>query len=88
MRCGNGSSTRQGGFSLGRFELPVAVAALVWVAVALFVLVTPSDATVPTLIVVGLILAGGVYFAKMLIFNREVLDTEPGVRHFRGRRLR
>jgi hypothetical protein len=24
------------------------------------------------------ILAGGVYFAKMLIFNREVLDTEPG----------
>jgi hypothetical protein len=25
------------------------------------------------------ILAGGVYFAKMLIFNREVLDTEPGV---------
>ena len=25
------------------------------------------------------ILAGGVYFAKMMIFNREVLDTEPGV---------
>ena len=25
------------------------------------------------------ILAGGLYFAKMLIFNREVLDTEPGV---------
>jgi amino acid transporter len=70
---------KQGGFSLGRFELPVAIAALVWVAVVLFVLVTPSDASVPTLIVVGLILAGGVYFAKMLIFNREVLDTEPGV---------
>ena len=31
----------------------------------------------PVLIVVGLILAGGVYFAKMLIFNREVLETEP-----------
>jgi amino acid transporter len=70
---------KQGGFSLGRFELPVAIAALVWVAVVLFVLVTPSNATVPTLIVVGLILAGGVYFAKMLIFNREVLDTEPGI---------
>jgi hypothetical protein len=28
--------------------------------------------------VLGLILAGGVYFAKMLIFNREVLNTEPG----------
>lgn len=24
------------------------------------------------------ILAGGVYFAKLMIFNREVLDTEPG----------
>jgi hypothetical protein len=23
-------------------------------------------------------LAGGVYFAYMMIFNREVLDTEPG----------
>src|SRR3954466_749785 len=69
---------KEGGFSLGRFELPVAIAALVWEAFVLFVLVTPGDATVPTLIVVGLIVAGGVYFAKMLIFNREVLDIEPG----------
>jgi len=68
---------KQGGFSLGRFELPIAVAALVWVAVSLFVLVTPPESFVPDLIVVGLILAGGVYFAKMLIFNREVLETEP-----------
>ena len=28
--------------------------------------------------VLGLILAGGIYFAYMLIFNRRVLDTEPG----------
>jgi amino acid transporter len=69
---------KEGGFSLGRFELPVAIAALAWEAFVLFVLVTPGDATVPTLIVVGLIVAGGVYFAKMLIFNREVLDIEPG----------
>jgi amino acid transporter len=69
---------KQGGFSLGRFELPVAVAALIWEALVLFVLVTPGDASIPTLIVIGLILAGGVYFAYMLIFNREVLDTEPG----------
>jgi amino acid transporter len=67
---------REGGFSLGRFELPVAVAALIWVAFAIFVLVTPEDASVPALIVVGLILAGGIYFAKMYIFNREVLDVE------------
>jgi hypothetical protein len=69
---------KQGGFSLGRFELPVSIAALIWVAVALVFLVTPGDATVPALVVLGLILAGGVYFAYMLLFNREVLDTEPG----------
>jgi amino acid transporter len=69
---------KEGGFSLGRFELPVAIAALVWVAFGLFTLVSPREALVPDLIVVGLILVGGIYFAKMLIFNREVLDTEPG----------
>jgi amino acid transporter len=69
---------KEGGFSLGRFELPVAVAALIWVAFALFALVSPGEAFVPDLIVVGLILAGGLYFAKMLIFNREILETEPG----------
>jgi amino acid transporter len=69
---------REGGFSLGRFELPVATAALIWVAAALFVLVTPKSNFVPVLVVVGLILVGGMYFAYMMIFNREVLETEPG----------
>lgn len=69
---------KEGGFSLGRFELPVAIAALIWVAAAMVFLVTPGDASVPVLIVIGLILAGGVYFAKMMIVNREVLDAEPG----------
>jgi amino acid transporter len=68
---------KDGGFNLGRLELPVTVVALIWVACALFVLVTPSDALVPNLIVAGLILAGGIYFAKMMIFNREVLEAEP-----------
>jgi hypothetical protein len=39
----------------------------------------PGTSLVPDLVVVGLILAGGLYFAIMLIFNREVLDTEPGI---------
>ncbi len=68
---------KEGGFNLGRFELPVSAAALIWVACALFVLVTPGDALVPNLIVGGLILAGGIYFAKMMIFNREALDAKP-----------
>jgi amino acid transporter len=69
---------REGGFSLGRFELPVATAALIWVVAALFVLVTPKSNFVPALVVVGLILVGGLYFAYMMTFNREVLETEPG----------
>jgi amino acid transporter len=68
---------KEGGFNLGRFEVPVAVAALVWIAVALFVLVTPGDALVPDLIVLGLIVLGGLYFAKLMIVNRQVLEVEP-----------
>jgi amino acid transporter len=68
---------KEGGFSLGRFELPVAYAALVWVAFALFVLTSPADAFVPSLVVVALILSGGLYFAWMLIFNRDVLESAP-----------
>jgi amino acid transporter len=33
---------------------------------------------VPDLIVAGLIVAGGMYFLGMLIFNRGVLETQPG----------
>jgi hypothetical protein len=70
---------KEGGFSLGRFEMPVAVAALIWEAFVLFVLVTPGDNTIPVLIVIGLILAGGVYFGYMYFFHREILEFEPGM---------
>ena len=70
---------KPGGFSLGRFEMAVAVAALIWEAFVLFVLVTPGDNTIPVLIVVGLVLAGGVYFAYMFFLHREILDVEPGI---------
>jgi amino acid transporter len=70
--------SKEGAFNLGRFELPVAIAALVWVLVALFVLVVPAEAFVPDLIVVGLILVGGLFFLGLLISNREALETEPG----------
>lgn len=69
---------RDGAFSLGRFELPVAVVALLWVAFAVLCLVSPPDALVPDLIVLGLIVAGALYFAKLMFFNREVLEHEPG----------
>ena len=40
-------------------------------------LTVPGEARVPDLIVAGLIVAGGMYFLGMLIFNRGVLETEP-----------
>lgn len=69
---------KEGAFELGRFELPVAISALVWSAVALFVIVSPPEAVTSIVIAVGLLLAGGLYFAYLWIFHREVLETEPG----------
>lgn len=68
---------KPGGFNLGRFELPVTMVALVWVAGVLFVLVTPPDAFVPSLVVLGLLLCGSVYFAWLMIFRRSAMVTEP-----------
>lgn len=69
---------REGAFDLGRAELPVAVSALVWMIIVLFVLIAPADSLVPVIIVGGLIAAGGVYFAYLWFFHREVLESEPG----------
>ncbi|WP_431235118.1 APC family permease [Mycolicibacterium psychrotolerans] len=69
---------KEGGFSLGRFELPVAYTALVWVAFSIFALVSPSEARIPGLIVLGLIAVGGLYLITLLLTNREALETEPG----------
>ena len=69
---------KEGAFGLGRFEPPVAIVALIWVFVTTFVVVVSSASVVPILVVVGVILAGGVYFAYQMIFKREVLEHEPG----------
>lgn len=67
-----------GGFDLGRFDKPIAIAALVWVLAAM-VVVLASAATVATvLIVVALLGAGLAYFAFMWKFNRQALEQEPG----------
>ncbi|MGW6521382.1 APC family permease [Streptomyces sp. NPDC054962] len=71
-------SRRKGAFDLGRFELPVAICALVWTLVALFVLVAPGEAFVSVVIVVGLLLLGGLFFVVMLKLDRQALETEPG----------
>jgi amino acid transporter len=65
-------------FDLGRFEMPVAIGALVWSLIVVFVLVSPPGALTAVLISVGILFAGGVYFAYLFISNPEVLETEPG----------
>ncbi len=73
-----GQLARQAGaFDLGALEVPVAVVALAWLAAALFVLVTPPEALIPALIVVGLLGLGGIYFLYLLAFDRAVLQQEP-----------
>ena len=37
-----------------------------------------GDALVPVIIVVGLLVVGCLFFLWLLIFRREVLETEPG----------
>ena len=69
---------KEGAFNLGRFELPVAISALLWVVCALFVITVPKEAFVPDMIVVGLVVAGALYLLGMFMFRREVLETEPG----------
>jgi hypothetical protein len=58
--------------------MPVAISALIWSAFAIFVIVAPSSARVPLVIVLGLFFIGGLYFFKLWKFDREILETEPG----------
>jgi Flp pilus assembly protein protease CpaA len=51
--------------------------ALLWLLLALIVLVTPGEALVPLLIVIGLLLVGGLYFLGMLMFDRKSLWIAP-----------
>jgi amino acid transporter len=69
---------RPGGFDLGRWEWPVAIGALVWVVVSLFIVVASSTTPAPIVISVGLCAAGLVYFAYMWKVNPDVLEHEPG----------
>ncbi|HTY28953.1 MAG TPA: amino acid permease [Mycobacterium sp.] len=65
-------------FDIGRFEMPVAIGALIWSAIVVFILVSPSEARTAVFIALGLLLAGSAYFAYLFVTNREVLETEPG----------
>ena len=67
-----------GGFDLGRFDVPVAVAALVWVVISLVTVLLSSTTVASLLIVLGLLATGFAYFVYMWHFDRDVLEHEPG----------
>jgi amino acid transporter len=69
---------QEGAFDIGRFDLPISVAALAWSISAIVILLSPAGALVPVIIVAGLLVVGGLYFAYMMLLNRDVLDHEPG----------
>jgi hypothetical protein len=66
-----------GGFDLGRFDRPVAIAALAWTLISLFTILVSNTSLAALLIVVGLLLVGLGYFLYMWKFDREVLEHEP-----------
>ncbi|MEP6629209.1 MAG: amino acid permease [Lapillicoccus sp.] len=53
---------REGSFDLGCFELPVSIAALVWVVGAVISVINPPEAYIPDLVVVGILAVGGVVY--------------------------
>lgn len=67
-----------GGFDLGRFDKPVAIAALVWVVISLLTVLVSSMTLASLLIVFGLLGAGLAYFLYMWKFDRAMLEHEPG----------
>lgn len=64
-----------GGFDLGRFDGPVAIAALVWVVASLGVVLVSNTTVASLLIIVGLLGAGLAYFLYMWKFDRAALDS-------------
>ena len=65
-------------FDIGRFEMPVAIGALIWSVIVIAILVSPPEARTAVFIALGILAAGGAYFGYLFVVNREVLETEPG----------
>lgn len=73
-----GLGRQENAFDIGRFEMPVAIGALIWSVIVIAILVSPPEARTAVFIALGILAAGGTYFAYLFVVNREVLETEPG----------
>lgn len=70
--------SREGAFDLGRFETPIAVSALVWAALVMFIVIPSAPSLAPVWVIGGEILAGGGYLAYLWFVKPQVLENEPG----------
>ena len=78
--CGYGPELKR---SLGGFEVFAVSFAFIWVAVGIFAtyddpLISAGPVGIWLWILAAVGQAGGVYFASMMLFYRDVLDAEPG----------
>jgi hypothetical protein len=82
----NGNERKEGAFNLGRFEVPVAVTALVWLIAAAFVSIVSAPTIVPILIVVGVLLVGGTSLT-FWCFSGRYSTTSPVKQTTRQRQI-
>jgi hypothetical protein len=66
------------GYDLRCFEMPIAIGALVWAALVMFMVIAPAPSVAPVWVIAGLVLSGGMYLAYLWFVKPEVLEQEPG----------
>ena len=67
-----------GVFGLGRWQVPVAVASIVWLLFELSVLLLPSMFWSSVKLVGVFLVAGIIIFGAFMVFSRSALEEEPG----------
>jgi amino acid transporter len=68
---------QEGGFSLGRFEWPVIILALIWLVFELAIFRDGTAFTTPWLYCLIMFAIGLIYFVWLLFARPEVLNTKP-----------
>src|SRR5690349_7334507 len=62
----------------GRWELPIAAGALIWLAYELIILIGPKEFRDAQYYVLGALAAGLVFYVVQLLTEREAMSSEPG----------
>jgi hypothetical protein len=65
-------------FSLGRWEMPVIVGALIWLAYELIILIAPAEFRHAQYYVLGALGLGLVFYIVQWITEPNAMRTEPG----------